>query len=145
MRFGLACQCVPVRGRDSLVPVHPDRGSVSGFDGFTLANVSFGIPWLACCCLPLEDCGCVVRSGLVPLITLLANPCQPGGLTLASFPSFPQRSGQLLYYFVNDTPRSIPLFTKCPSSFQGLQWYAPSCAPLLSLILPCSLDNNNSY
>ncbi|TKS80767.1 Roundabout -like protein 1 [Collichthys lucidus] len=34
-------ECVPVRGRDSLVPVHPDRGSVFGFAGFTLANVSF--------------------------------------------------------------------------------------------------------
>lgn len=90
-------QCVPVRGRDSLVPVHPDRGSVFGLAGFTLANVSFGIPRLACCCLPLEGCGCALRSGLGPLITLVANRRQPGGLTLASLPPFPQRSGQLLF------------------------------------------------
>lgn len=83
-------QCVPVRGRDSLVPAHPDRGSVVGFAGFTLANVSFGIPCLACSCLLLEDCGCVVRSGLGPLITLLSNLRQPGGLTLASFSLFPK-------------------------------------------------------
>lgn len=69
--------CVPVRGRDSLVPVLPDRGSVFGFSGFMLAHVCFGIPRLACCCLPLEDCGCVVRSGSSPLITPLANLFQP--------------------------------------------------------------------
>lgn len=67
-------RCVAVRGRDSLVPVHPDRGVVFGFAGFTLANVSFCIPWLACCCLLLEACSRVVRSGSGPLITPLANP-----------------------------------------------------------------------
>lgn len=70
-------RCVPVRGRDSLVPVLPDRGSVFGFSGFMLAHVCFGIPRLACCCLPLEDCGRVVRSGSSPLITPRANLFQP--------------------------------------------------------------------
>ena len=112
-------QCVPVRGRDSLVPVHPDRGSVFGLAGFTLANVSFGIPWLACCCLPLEDCGCVVRSGTGPLITPLANPCQPAWWTNLGLISTISHRDLASYYFVHDTPRFIPSLTKCPSSFQA--------------------------
>lgn len=80
------------------MPVHPDHGSEFGSSGFTMANVSIGIPWLACCSIQFEDCGCVVRSGLGPLITLLADLCQRSGLTLASFASFPQRSGQLIFF-----------------------------------------------
>lgn len=111
-------QCVPVRGRDSLVPVHPDRGSVFGPAGFTPANVSFGIPWLACCCLPLEDCGCVVRSGLGPLITSASQSLSAWWNNLGLVSTVPTEDlGS--YYFVYDTPRFIPSFTKCPSSFQA--------------------------
>lgn len=98
-------QCVPVRGSDSLVPAHPDRG----FAGFTLANVSFSIPRLTCCCLPMQDCGCALRSGSGPLITVLPNPCQPGGPTLPSFPSFPQRSAQLFLFLSTHLDQSLHL------------------------------------
>lgn len=111
-------RCVPVRGRDSLVPVHPDRGSAFGFAGFTLPNVCFGIPCLACFCLPLDDCGHVVRSGLGPLITLVANPRQPRRTELGLTSTIPTViSGS--YYPVYDTPRFIPSFIKCSSSFKA--------------------------
>lgn len=136
-------QCVPVRGRDSLVPVHPDCGSVFGFAGFTLAHVSFGIPWLACCCLPLEDCGCVVRSGLGPLITLLANLCQPGGLTLASFAPFPKTWAAIIFSKTHlDSSLHLP---NVLLHFRPTMVCSISLSPLPSLILSCSLDNNNSY
>lgn len=134
-------QCVSVRGRDSLVPVLPDRGSVFGFSGFTLAHVSFGIPRLACCCLPLEDCGCVVRSGSAPLITPLANLFQLCRLTLAGFAPFPA-----CVFFSATHLDSFLCIYQMSSFISGLQWLCSiSPSPLPSLILPSSLDNNNSY
>lgn len=121
-------QCVPVRGRDSLVPVLPDRGSVFGFSGFTLAHVSFGIPRLACCCLPLEDCGCVVRSGSAPLITPLANLFQPCRLTLAGFAPFPA----CVFFLLHTLTHSF-VFIKYPPSFQAYSGSAPYLPPLCLL------------
>ena len=115
MRFGLACSICSCQGQRLSGACAPRPWLTSWLFWLHTGECLPSILRLACCSLPLEYCGHVVRSGLGPLITLLANHRQPCGLTMPHF--YHSHSYLGSYYFVYDTPRFIPSFTKCPSSF----------------------------
>lgn len=137
MRFGLACSECSCQEVETLwclcIQTH---GSLSCCSGFVLANVSFSIPCLACCCLTSGDCGRAVRPGPAPLITQLSQSPP------AAWTSRGLGSAGATDIWAATTPStthldSSPHLPECPSSLKAYNGmlYLPGCSPVSHSVL----------